>query len=168
MIQPGLVCAVLARSAAAAPPALSEWLASYGEPTRPVAEVAAARLDGEPLMLFWMAVEAAPLGVGPAIPGTLVANFADEAPGAALVGFTFLAAAPEPAADALVSALRDHGWVRSQQQVHREGGDFLDITVTTPDGLSGVVSRRVGIQAAAMADGRPAPTVWMSLSAVEP
>lgn len=148
---------------AAAAPTVADWTARFGPPSQDVALTARTRSPDEPLLVYWMQVMAAPLEVGPALPGTLVANF--EAAGdlgqSALQDFTFLAVADEPQKASLEAALREAGWVRSERVEDRPGGTFRDLALAMPDGRTGTLSIRQGAARGGMADGRPAPSLWL-------
>lgn len=161
---PGPV-ATLAAEAQGRATTLSEWRAAYGEPTRPVDPSVAPRADGEPLLLYWMQVNAAPLGVGPAVPGTLVANFDVKAPlgESTLRSYTFLAVADAGQLSALEVEVRGRGWVGGEARVERAGGMFRELSLRLPDGKSGTLAIREGAASGGMADGRPSPTFWLKV-----
>lgn len=155
--------ALLSLMAVGQAPSLGAWVKSYGPPSKSVEARDRVRSETEPLMVYWMRTQAAPLGAGPALPGTLVANFAAEKDRDAskLIGFTFLAVASPKETAALVEALRSNGWIEKEAKVRRPGGEFNDLSVRLPDGLHGTVSLRLGAATGKMADGRPSPTLWV-------
>lgn len=144
-------------------PTVSDWCAELGDPGRPVAEVAAARGADEPLMLYWMAVRAVPLGVGPPLPGTLVANFdATADPGdSVLRDFTFLAVATPDEVAVLRGAVAS--WVTAERDEVRAGGTFHVVDLALPDARTGSMSIRQTPAGEELADGRPSPTLWVYL-----
>jgi hypothetical protein len=155
--------ALLSLTSVGQAPNLGEWVKSFGPPSKSVEARDRVRSEAEPLMVYWMRTQAAPLGAGPALPGTLVANFTAEKDRNAspLLGFTFLAVASPAETTALVDALRTKGWIAKEQVVTRPGGRFNDLSVKMPDGRHGTVSVRMDAAAGKMADGRPSPTLWM-------
>jgi hypothetical protein len=130
------------------------------------------RDEGEPLLLYWMMVKTAPLGVGPKVPGTFVANFRRSTQGidhSPLESFTFLGVADAEQTKALVDALKAKGWVKGEKVVTRPGGRFRDLSLLTSDGKRGTLSLRLPSStdnktSAAMADGRPAPSLWLHIT----
>ncbi len=158
-----LVLSTWVAVASAATPTVDSWAAELGPPSRPAALADRTRGADEPLLVYWMQVQAAPLGLGPALPGTLVANFDAATPlgDSSLRDFTFLAvASPEQTAQ-LEAALRQAGWVQGEQTEDRPGGTFRDLQLRLPDGRSGTLSLRQGAATGAMADGRPSPSMWL-------
>lgn len=162
----GSLAAFAARPHPAPPaPTVAEWSALLGPPSKPVALSERTRTDGEPVLVYWMQVMAAPLGVGPALPGTLVANFtpAPSVDASPLADFTFLAVADPDQVAALEKAVVKAGWVAEVRRVTRSGGAFRDLALALPDGRVGTLSIREGDGAAPMADGRPSPSLWIHL-----
>lgn len=162
----GLLLSVAAAETLPAAPTAGAWQAAWGAPTRSLADAERARTEGEPLLVYWMSVRAAPLGVGPALPGTLVANFdaAAAVEAAELRDFTFLAVASVEETAALTEAVAP--WITGRRRVERDGGTFEDLTLALPDGRGGTISVRQGAATASMADGRPAPSLWMHVGAL--
>jgi len=161
---PLLLGVLLSQAWAAEPQPLSDWLARYGAPTTSVEERDRLRDEREPLLVYWMQVQAAPLGVGPVLPGTLVANFeaTTPLPSSPVADATFLAVATPQQQIELVTALEGTGWIVSQQRVTREAGEYVDYRLAWPDGQGTLSVKQTGA-GDGMADGRPSPTVWMYL-----
>ncbi len=143
-------------------PTLDAWTTTLGPPTKSAEASDRVRGEDEPLLVYWMRTQAAPLGVGPALPGTLVANFtpAEALKDSRLASYTFLAVAQPEQTTALLAALKGKGWIAGDQQVQRPGGTFTDYRLAS-DGLSGTLSVREGQPKGGMADGRPAPSLWL-------
>ncbi len=158
------LCAAVA-AASPAVPTVQSFVDAYGAPSKSIDETARVKSPDEPLMLYWMQTKAAPLGVGPALPGTLVANFSPRKalPTSPLSRFTFLAMAGPAEEKALIDALRAQGAIRGDTVVARRGGKFRELSVVLPGGTSGTVALRLDSGGPAMADGRPAPTLWMDI-----
>ncbi len=155
---------LLLTGAAAAAPTLGAWIDALGPPSADPAARARVRSADEPLLIYWMAAQAAPLGVGPSLPGTLVASFVAEAPltDSTLQSATFLAVADPDQTRALIDAVRGAGWVQAESTEHRTGGTFHEYALTLPSGHATLAVRQ-GASAGAMADGRPAPSLWIYL-----
>lgn len=149
--------------ALAAPPSVEAWVSELGAPSKGIALTERVRSPEEPLLLYWMQVQADPLNVRVPLPGTLVANFTGDT--RVLQDFTFLAVADSAQTAALLQAMREKRWLGSATTVQREGGTFVDHQVTLPDGYEGTISVRQAAPAGDMADGRPAPTLWMYVHA---
>lgn len=163
-----LLAAPLASAASPGPPELptvASWSERWGPPSRGVALSERTRSPDEPVLVYWMSVEASPLGVGPALPGTLVANFDAATPVAdsALRDFTFLAVASPDQLASLERAVQQQGWVRARHTRDRAGGRFEELSLSLPDGRTGTVAIRQGPARTAMADGRPSPSLWIHL-----
>lgn len=148
-------------------PTVGSWTQLYGPPSQDVGLTDRTRSADEPLLVYWMSVRAAPLGLGPALPGTLVANFQAASPLAdsALQDFTFLAVADSAQKAALEASLREAAWISAERVEQRPGGRFRDLDLTLPDGRTGTLSIREDQATGAMADGRPAPSLWMHVGA---
>ena len=100
----------------------------------------------------------------------LVANF-DAAPAleqSPLRDFTFLAVASPDEASLLEQAAREAGLIVGEHKEQREGGTFRDLDLALPDGRQGTLSIRESAATGKMADGRPAPTLWMHVGAAGP
>ena len=143
-------------------PTLDAWTGQYGAPSKSAEDSDRVRSDDEPLLVYWMRTQAAPLGIGPALPGTLVANFtpAKTLRASHLASYTFLAMAQPEQTTALLDALKGKGWIAGDTEVQRPGGTFTDYRLAT-DGLAGTLSVRKGEAKGSMADGRPAPSLWL-------
>lgn len=165
---PGLIALLCAAGPALAQPAptVDAWVEQLGAPTKGIEASDRVRSPEEPLLLYWMQTQAAPLGLGPALPGTLVANFAraETIGDSRIAGFTFLAVADAKQTGALVDALRKKGWLTAEKDVQRRGGTFREHTLALPDGLGGTLAVRQGAPAQGMADGRPSPSLWVYVS----
>ncbi|MBA2320619.1 MAG: hypothetical protein H0V89_05625 [Deltaproteobacteria bacterium] len=153
----------LLAAAALGAPTVAECTASWGTPTQTAEVAQRTRSENEPLLVYWMQTQAAPLGVGPLLPGTLVANFAAAAslPESQLRDFTFLAmATPEQIAE-LEKALKKAKISGAVTRETRAGGTFRDVPLAMPDGSVGTLSIREAAATGKMADGRPSPSLWM-------
>jgi len=154
---------LLGATAHAAPPTLAEWTDQLGAPSKSPELTDRVRTPDEPLLMYWMQTQAAPLGTGPALPGTLVANFRPAAPlgASVLQDFTFLAMADPAARTALRGALSDAGCTTEARTVQRSGGRFDEVVFDCTTGVSGTLAVRAVRRATAMADGRPSPDLWV-------
>jgi hypothetical protein len=160
--------ALLTLGAALAAPTAADWQSAYGPPSRSLTEADSVRSAEEPLLVYWMQVQADPLGVGPRLWGTLVANFdpGDSLESSEVNDFTFLAmAAPEQLA-ALETAVSEEGWVVSEALVERSGGAFRELSLALPDGRTGTLAIRQGEATGQLADGRPSPALWLHVTAL--
>lgn len=161
----GVILMSVSLPASAGEASLAAWARQYGPPSQDPLLANRVRGRDEPLLVYWMATQAAPLGVGPVLPGTMVANFraTPELGDSPLQDFTFLAVATPEQQVALEAGLRARGWVVDSREEQRGAGRYRDLTVELPDGQRGTVALRVEGGSAGMADGRPAPTVWIHL-----
>lgn len=143
-------------------PTLDAWTSQLGAPSKSAEDSDRVRSEDEPLLVYWMRTQAAPLGIGPALPGTLVANFtpAKKLGESHLASYTFLAMAQPEQTAALLDALKGKGWIAGSTDVQRPGGAFTDYALAG-DGLAGTLSVRKGQAKGGMADGRPAPSLWL-------
>lgn len=154
----------------AAPQTVAQWVTAYGPPSRSLALSERTRSAEEPLLVYWMQVQAAPLGLGPTLPGTLVANFRAASPleAGTVQDLTFLAGGEAAQVAALEAAVRAAGWVRAERVQERTGGRFRDLELALPDGRSGTLSLRQEGPRGGMADGRPSPALWLYLASDQP
>ena len=141
---------------------LAQWRLSYGDPTSPIGETSPSDAS-EPLLVYWLQALAAPLGVGPKVPGTLVATFApaQSVEESELVGYTFLAVAAPADVAKIVADVTSHGWVAGREVVQRKGGAFEEFRLVIPDGGEATLAVRQDKPTGAMADGRPSPSFWL-------
>lgn len=163
-----LALALCALVAAVPATTVAEWVEQLGPPSKPAYVSNAARSPDEPLMLYWMQVAASPLGVGPKLSGTLVANFRAESEfsRSPLSDLTFLAVATTAQAAALLRQVRARDWVVAERPVQRGAGRFIELALSMEDGRRGTLTlRRGSADRPTVADGRPAPNLWLHMKA---
>lgn len=146
-------------------PTLDGWTATLGPPTKSAVDSDRVRSEDEPLLVYWMRTQAAPLGFGPALPGTLVANFepAKNLGESRLASYTFLAVAKPEQAATRAAALEERGLVAGRAEVKRAGGGFVEYSLAA-EALTGTLAVRQGQPKGGMADGRPAPSLWLHVT----
>lgn len=142
---------------------LTRLLERHGPPSRSLMLAERARDPDEPLLVYWMRTEADPLGLGAALPGTLVVNL-DAATGR-VQSQTFLAMASDAQKASWEAALRARDGDLSTGEEERPGGRFRWYRLSLEGGGRAEVSVRLGGSGEGMADGRPSPDLWVQVEA---